>query len=186
MPRKPLDVRKAHGRLSAYGKQKAPWGRLVLALCLNTVRRRGSRQAERGINSRDSLSLQINFHFEFVLCVVCPVNSVSVTLVPFHYNSFRSFANSKTLAIIVSKKTRLSSSDNAVMSGVPTVTTSSSVFSTLITSLYLIFERQKNTPSIFRLENGKTQGSKGKILQKFCLETYFSVSTLEIIHCFSL
>ena len=73
-------------------------------------------------------------------------NSVSVTLVPFHYNSFRSFANSKTLAIIVSKKTRLSSSDNAVMSGVPTVTISSSVFSTFITSSYLIFERQKNTP----------------------------------------
>ena len=66
-------------------------------------------------------------------------NSVSVTLVPFHYNSFRSFANSKTLAIIVSKKTRLSSSDNAVMSGVPTVTTSSSVFSTFITSSHLIF-----------------------------------------------
>ena len=67
MPRKPPDVRKAYGRLLAYGKQKAPWGRLVLALCLNTVRRRGSRQAERGINSRGLLSLQINFHFEFVL-----------------------------------------------------------------------------------------------------------------------
>ena len=26
MPRKPLDMRKAYGRLSAYGKQKAPWG----------------------------------------------------------------------------------------------------------------------------------------------------------------
>ena len=26
MPRKPLDVRKAYGRLLAYGKQKAPWG----------------------------------------------------------------------------------------------------------------------------------------------------------------
>ena len=90
MPRKPLDVRKAHGRLSAYGKQKAPWGCLVLALCLNTVLRRGSRQAERGINSRDSLSLQINFHFEFVLCVVCPVNSVSVTLVPLHYITIHS------------------------------------------------------------------------------------------------
>ena len=64
------------------------------------------------------------------------VNSISVSL---HYNSFRSFANSKTLAIIVSKKTRLSSSDNAVMSGVPTVTTSSSVFSTFITSSHLIF-----------------------------------------------
>ena len=61
--------------------------------------------------------------------------------IPFHYNSFRSFANSKTLAIIVSKKTRLSSSDNAVMSGVPTVTTSSSVFSTFITSSHLILER---------------------------------------------
>ena len=66
-------------------------------------------------------------------------NSVSVTLVPFHYNSFHSFANSKTLAIIVLKKTRLSSSDNAVMSGVPTVTISSSVFSTFITSSHLIF-----------------------------------------------
>ena len=55
MPRKPLDVRKAYGRLLAYGKQTAPWGRLVLALCPNTVRRRGSRQAERGINSRGLL-----------------------------------------------------------------------------------------------------------------------------------
>ena len=55
MPRKPLDVRKAYGRLLAYGKQKAPLGRLVLALCLNTVRRRGSRQGERGINSRGLL-----------------------------------------------------------------------------------------------------------------------------------
>lgn len=26
MPRKPLDMRKAYGRLFAYGKQKAPWG----------------------------------------------------------------------------------------------------------------------------------------------------------------
>ena len=26
MPRKPLDVRKAYGRLLAYDKQKAPWG----------------------------------------------------------------------------------------------------------------------------------------------------------------
>ena len=26
MPRKPLDMRKACGRLFAYGKQKAPWG----------------------------------------------------------------------------------------------------------------------------------------------------------------
>ena len=52
MPRKPLDVRKAYGRLFANGKQKAPWGVWsCLALCLNTVRRRGSRQAERGINS---------------------------------------------------------------------------------------------------------------------------------------
>lgn len=51
MPRKPLDVRKACGRLFANGKQKAPLGRLVLALCLNTARRGGSRQAERGINS---------------------------------------------------------------------------------------------------------------------------------------
>lgn len=51
MPRKPLDVRKACGRLFANGKQKVPLGHLVLALCLNTVRRGGSRQAERGINS---------------------------------------------------------------------------------------------------------------------------------------
>ena len=51
---------------------KSPLGRLVLALCLNTVRRRGSRQAERGINSRDSLSLQINFHFKFVLYEISP------------------------------------------------------------------------------------------------------------------
>ena len=65
MPRKPPDVRKAYGRLLAYGKQTAPWGRLVLALCLNTVRRRGSRQAERG--SRGSLSLQVNLYFKFVL-----------------------------------------------------------------------------------------------------------------------
>ena len=72
MPRKPPDVRKAYGRLLAYGKQKAPWGRLVLALCPNTVRRRGSRQAERGINSRGSLSLQVNLHFKFVLYEISP------------------------------------------------------------------------------------------------------------------
>ena len=92
------------------------------------------------------------------------VNSISVSL---HYNSFRSFANSKTLAIIVSKKTRLSSSDNAVMSGVPTVTTSSSVFSTFITSSHLIFWEAEKYPSLFRLENGKKQGAKRKILQIF-------------------
>lgn len=70
MPRKPLDVRKAYGRLSAYGKQKAPLGRLVLVLCLNTVRRRGSCQVERGINSRGLLSLQVNLHLKLVLCKV--------------------------------------------------------------------------------------------------------------------
>lgn len=111
------------------------------------------------------------------------VNSISVSL---HYNSFRSFANSKTLAIIVSKKTRLSSSDNAVMSGVPTVTTSSSVFSTFITSSHLIFWEAEKYPSLFRLENGKKQGAKRKILQIFLRVGFISVSTLEIIHCFSL
>ena len=130
MPRKPLDVRKAYGRLSAYGKQKAPLGRLVLALCLNTVRRRGSRQAERGINSRDSLSLQINFHFEFVLCVVSfHFRFNTLQFISLLYISFLSFANSKTLANIVSKKIRCSFSDNIAISGVPTVTILSSVFS---------------------------------------------------------
>ena len=91
-------------------------------------------------------------------------NSVSVTFcsVPLRYNSFRSFANSKTLAIIVSKKTRLSSSDNAVMSGVPTVTTSSSVFSTFITSSHLIFERQKNTSQYLGSKTAKSKGLSGK------------------------
>ena len=76
--------------------------------------------------------------------------------------AFRSFANSKTLAIIVSKKTRLSSSDNAVMSGVPTVTISSSVFSTFITSSYLIFERRKNTPHYLGSKTAKSKGLSGK------------------------
>ena len=98
------------------------------------------------------------------------VNSISVSL---HYNSFRSFANSKTLAIIV-------------MSGVPTVTTSSSVFSTFITSSHLIFWEAEKYPSLFRLENGKKQGAKRKILQIFLRVGFISVSTLEIIHCFSL
>lgn len=92
------------------------------------------------------------------------VNSISVSL---HYNSFRSFANSKTLAIIVSKKTRLSSSDNAVMSGVPTVTTSSSVFSTFITSAHLIFERKKNTPHYLGSKTAKSKGLSGKFYNFF-------------------
>ena len=111
------------------------------------------------------------------------VNSISVSL---HYNSFRSFANSKTLAIIVSKKTRLSSSDNAVMSGVPTVTISSSVFSTFITSSHLIFERQKNTPHYLGSKTEKSKGLKEKFYKIFLRVGFFSVSTIEIIHRFSL
>ena len=53
------------------------------------------------------------------------------------------------------------------MSGVPTVTTSSSVFSTFITSSHLIFWEAEKYPSLFRLENGKKQGAKRKILQIF-------------------
>ena len=91
-----------------------------------------------------------------------------ISSVALHYNSFRSFANSKTLAIIVSKKTRLSSSDNAVMSGVPTVTISSSVFSTFITSLRLFFERQKNTPHYLGSKTAKSKGLSGKFYNFFC------------------
>ena len=40
--------------------------------------------------------------------------------------------------------------------------------------------------SLFRLENGKKQGSKRKILQFYLHTGFFSVSALEIIHCFSL
>ena len=99
---------------------------------------------------------------------------------------FRSFANSKTLAAIVSKNIRCSFSDNAVTSGAPTGTTSSFVFSIFITSSRLFFEGQKKYPSLFRLENGKKQGSKRKILQFFLHTGFFSVSALEIIHRFSL
>ena len=53
------------------------------------------------------------------------------------------------------------------MSGVPTVTISSSVFSTFITSSHLIFWEAEKYPSLFRLENGKKQGAKRKILQIF-------------------
>ena len=45
----------------------------------------------------------------------------------------------KLLPLSFQKKTHFSSSDNAVMTGIPTVTTSSSVFSTFITSSHLIF-----------------------------------------------
>ena len=85
----------------------------------------------------------------------------------YHYISvsflFRSFANSKTLAAIVSKNIRCSFSDNAVTSGAPTVTTSSFVFSIFITSSRLFFEGQKNTPHYL---GSKTAKSKG-LIRKF-------------------
>ena len=75
---------------------------------------------------------------------------------------FRSFANSKTLAAIVSKNIRCSFSDNAVTSGAPTVTTSSSVFSTFITSSHLIFRAAKNTPHYLGSKTAKSKGLIGK------------------------
>ena len=53
------------------------------------------------------------------------------------------------------------------MSGVPTVTTSSSVFSTFVTSSHLIFWEAEKYPSLFRLENGKKQGAKRKNFTNF-------------------
>ena len=75
---------------------------------------------------------------------------------------FRSFANSKTLAVIVSKNIRCSFSDNAATSGAPTVTTLSFVFSIFITSSRLFFEGQKNTPHYLGSKTAKSKGLIGK------------------------
>jgi len=72
------------------------------------------------------------------------------------------------------------------MSGVPTVTISSSVFSTFITSSHFIFERQKNTPHYLGSKTAKSKGLKEKFYKFFLRVGFISVSTLEIIHCFSL
>ena len=53
------------------------------------------------------------------------------------------------------------------MSGVPTVTISSSVFSTFITSSHLIFERQKNTPHYLGSKPAKSKGLSGKFYKFF-------------------
>ena len=89
------------------------------------------------------------------------------------YISFLSFANSKTLANIVSKKIRCSFSDNIAISGVPTVTISSSVFS-IFTPPFRLFLSGKKYPSIYRLENGKSRRSDVKISHNFYIRADFS------------
>ena len=76
MPRKPLDVRKGRGRLSRQRQTKTrqifnrsgcafrPYLPIYTPL-------RGSRQAERGINSRDCMSLHIHFYRKFILHKIC-------------------------------------------------------------------------------------------------------------------
>lgn len=80
---------------------------------------------------------------------------------------FRSFANSKTLAAIVSKNILCSFSDNAVTSGAPAVTTSSFVFSIFITSSRSFFERQKNTPHYLGSKTVKSKGLARNFFKKF-------------------
>ena len=80
---------------------------------------------------------------------------------------FRSFANSKTLAAIVSKNIRCSFSDNAATSGAPTVTTSSFVFSIFITSSRLFFEGRKNTPHYLGSKTEKSKGFARNFFEKF-------------------
>lgn len=47
-------------------------------------------------------------------------------------------------------------------------------------------ETRRHISLNYLLENGKKQGAKRKILQFFLRVGFISVSTLEIIHCFSL
>ena len=98
---------------------------------------------------------------------------------------FRSFANSKTLAAIVSKNIRCSFSDNAVTSGVPTATTSSFVFSICITSSRLIFEGQKNTPHYLGSKTAKSKGFVRNFFKKFSFWLVLPLPdrpTAQIIH----
>ena len=73
MPRKPLDVRKGRVRLLTPKANQNPTDLFNRSGCafrpylpIHTPLR-GSRQAERGINSRDCMSLYIHFYFKFIL-----------------------------------------------------------------------------------------------------------------------